>query len=162
MLYFIEQKDVVMEKQPNLGMVLKGHESSCYFLLHFCIIRQVELSKIIAKKYNGLSDEKKAKYLEIAKKQMEDYQEKMKKFMYVFRIKKLFDIYNPFAMFLNIRDAHPDYVPPKSKSAKAVAPRPPTPFNLFSDDKMEELLAEGVTLSDARFVLGLYSSFSAF
>jgi hypothetical protein len=64
--------------------------------------------------------------------------------------------------FLNIRDAHPDYVPPKSKYAKAVAPRPPTPFNLFSDEKMEELLAEGVILSDARFVLGQYSSFSAF
>ena len=86
MLFFIEQKEAVMEEQPNLGMVLKCQESSCYIVWHFCIIRQVEVSKIIGKMYNGLSDEKKAKYLEIAKKQMEDYQEKMKKFMYVFRI----------------------------------------------------------------------------
>ena len=53
--------------------------------------------------------------------------------------------------FLNIRDAHPDDVPPKSKNAKAVAPRPPTPFNLFSDEKMTQLPVEGMSASEARF-----------
>ena len=86
MLYFIEQKDVVMEKQPNLGMVLKCQESSCYIVWHFCIIRQVEVSKIIGKMYNGLSEQKKTKYLAIAEKQKEAYEGKKTNFMYVFRI----------------------------------------------------------------------------
>jgi hypothetical protein len=32
MLFFIEQKDAVMKKQPNLGMELKCQESSCYLV----------------------------------------------------------------------------------------------------------------------------------
>jgi upstream-binding transcription factor len=107
--------------------------------------------------YNGLSDLKKTKYLELARKQMEEYQEQMKKFMYVFSIRKLFNPYNAFVILLNIRDAHPDYVLQKSKSAKAVPPKIPTPFNLFSDEKIVELLAEGMTWSDARF--GLFQHF---
>ena len=86
MLFFIEQKEAVMEEQPNLGMVLKCQESSCYIVWHFCIIRQVEVSKIIGKMYNGLSEQKKTKYLAIAEKQKEAYEGKMRKFMYVFRI----------------------------------------------------------------------------
>jgi hypothetical protein len=86
MLYFIEQKDAVMEKRPNLGMVLKCQESPCYIVRPFCIIRQAQVSQIIGQMYNDLSDKKKTKYSKKAKKEKEDYQEKMKKFKYVFRI----------------------------------------------------------------------------
>jgi hypothetical protein len=75
-----------MKKQPNLGMELKCQESSCYLVWHFCIIRQVEISKIIGKMYNGLSNQKKTKYLAIAEKHKEAYEGKMRKFMFVSRI----------------------------------------------------------------------------
>ena len=56
-----------------------------------------------------------------------------------------------FAVLLNIRDAHPDYILPTSKqTAKAVPPKPPTPFKLFSEEKMAKFLAEGMTSSEAR------------
>ncbi|XP_046440681.1 nucleolar transcription factor 1-like isoform X1 [Daphnia pulex] len=109
MLFYMEQKDAVLEKQPGLGMT--------------------ELSKIIAKMYHELSDRKKTKYSELAEKEKEAYQEKMKKFM----------------------DAHPDYILPKSKqTSKAVPPKPPTPFKLFSDEKMPKFVGEGMSLTEAR------------
>ncbi|XP_046643236.1 nucleolar transcription factor 1-like isoform X2 [Daphnia pulicaria] len=109
MLFYMEQKDAVLEEQPGLGMT--------------------ELSKIIAKMYNELSDRKKMKYSELAEKEKEAYQEKMKKFM----------------------DAHPDYILPKSKqTSKAVPPKPPTPFKLFSDEKMPKFVGEGMSLTEAR------------
>jgi upstream-binding transcription factor len=43
----------------------------------------MELSKFIAKMYHALSDQKKTKYLEMAKKEKQTYQEKMREFMYV-------------------------------------------------------------------------------
>ena len=56
-----------------------------------------------------------------------------------------------FAVLLNIRNAHPDYILPTSKqAAKAVPPKPPTPFKLFSEEKMAKFLAEGMTSSEAR------------
>ncbi|XP_046457776.1 nucleolar transcription factor 1-like isoform X2 [Daphnia pulex] len=109
MLFYMEQKDAVLEEQPGLGMT--------------------ELSKIIAKMYHELSDRKKMKYSELAEKEKEAYQEKMKTFM----------------------DAHPDYILPKSKqTSKAVPPKPPTPFKLFSDEKMPKFVGEGMSLTEAR------------
>ncbi|KAI9557323.1 hypothetical protein GHT06_017151 [Daphnia sinensis] len=109
MLFYMEQKDAVLEKQPGLGMT--------------------ELSKIIAKMYHELNDRKKQKYAEMAEKEKEAYLEKMKKFT----------------------EAHPDYVIPKSKhSSKPVPPKLPTPFKLFSDDKMAKLLAQGMSVTEAK------------
>ena len=45
----------------------------------------MELSKVIGKMYHALSEQKKTKYLEMAKKETQAYQEKMKKFMYISR-----------------------------------------------------------------------------
>lgn len=109
MLFYMEQKDAVLEKQPGLGMT--------------------ELSKIIAKMYHELNDRKKQKYSEMAEKEKEAYLEKMRKFT----------------------EAHPDYVVPKSKqSSKPVPPKLPTPFKLFSDDKMAKLLAQGMSVTEAK------------
>ena len=79
-----------------------------------------------------------------------------------------------FAVLLNIRDAHPDYILPTSKqTAKAVPPKPPTPFKLFSEEKMAKFLAEGMTSREARFehsylmreeniVFDFFSTYSSF
>lgn len=55
--------------------------------------------------------------------------------------------------FQNIfcRDDHPEYVLPKSKqAAKAVPPKLPTPFKLFSDAKMTKFQSEGLSTAAAR------------
>ncbi|EFX69683.1 hypothetical protein DAPPUDRAFT_258227 [Daphnia pulex] len=50
-----------------------------------------------------------------------------------------------------MKDAHPDYILPKYKqTSKAVPPKPPTPFKLFSDEKMPTFVGEGMSLTEAR------------
>ena len=90
MLFYMEQKDAVLEKQPDLGMVLEGRQSSIYLNWPFLYqhIPQSELRKIISKMYYELSEDKKRKYLEIAEKLQKAYKEEMKKFQYVSRILK--------------------------------------------------------------------------
>ena len=79
------------------------------------------------------------------------------------------------AFLLNIRKAHPDDFLSKSKqTAKAVPPKPAkNPFRLFREEKMETLLAEGMTSREARFehsylmreeniVFAFFSTYSSF
>jgi len=61
MIFYMEKKDEILEKQPGLGMT--------------------ELSKVIAKQYNEMNDRKKQKYTEQAKKEKELFELKLKKFM---------------------------------------------------------------------------------
>ena len=81
MLFYMEKKDDVLEKQPGLGMVIsfKNNESIKCNQIYFH--QQTELSKVIAKMYNEMSDRKKEKYSEQAKVQKEQYELKVRKFM---------------------------------------------------------------------------------
>ena len=88
----------------------------------------------------------------MAEKEKEAYQERMKKFMYISTIFEIESLKCINILCVIVRDAHPDYILPKSKqTAKAVPPKPPTPFKLFSDEKIAKLLAEGMTSTEARF-----------
>jgi len=90
-----------------------------------------ELSKVIAKMYNEMSDRKKEKYIEQAKVEKEQYELKVRKFM----------------------DEHPDYIPLKNEKLqqqKLLPPKAPTPFRMYTDAKMPKLIAEGLTMADAK------------
>ena len=100
--------------------------------------------------YHELSERKKQKYMDKAEKAKEEYQGKMKKFMYVVCYYQYGFQYCFLTLFnLFSRETHPDYILPKSKqTAKAVPPKVPTPFRLFSDAKMKTF--DGVPISEAR------------
>jgi len=110
MIFYMEKKDEILEKQPGLGMT--------------------DLSKVIAKLYNEMNDRKKLKYTEQAKKEKEQFEIKLKKFML----------------------DHPDYIPLKSEKfpMKALPPKVPTPFKLYSDAKIGKFLAEAANANEAR------------
>jgi len=111
MLFYMEKKDEVLENQPGLGMT--------------------DLSKVIAKLYNEMSERKKEKYTEQAKIEKEQYELKVRKFM----------------------EDHPDYVPLKSEKLqqlKRQPPKAPTPFKLYLDAKLPKLIAEGLSAADAK------------
>merc|ERR1712136_726159 len=80
--------------------------------------------------YNEMNERKKQKYTEQAKKEKEQFELKLKKFML----------------------DHPDYIPLKSEKMpmKALPPKAPTPFKLFCDSKMSKFQAEGMNGNEAR------------
>jgi len=110
LIFYMDKKNEVMISQPGLAMI--------------------DMSKVIAKMYSTLSDKKKSKYTELAKKEKEQYEIKLKKFL----------------------QDHPDYVPLKSSGApiKAVAPKPPTPYKLYCDAMMTKFEQEGLHNLEAK------------
>ena len=103
--------------------------------------------------FREINEQEKQKYVDKAEKAKEEYQEKMKTFKYVVCYYQYGFQYCFLTLFnLFLRKTHPDYILPKSKhqTAKAVPPKAPTPFRLFSDAKMETFETDGVPSSQAR------------
>lgn len=101
--------------------------------------------------YHELSERKKQKYSDKAEKAKEQYQEKMKQFMYDLISRYMLHLFNSVIYLLLFREAHPDYVLPKSKqSAKPVPPKLPTPFKLFTDAKMPGFISNKIPIAEAR------------
>ena len=86
LIFYMDKKNEVMISQPGLAMVTKLWNwifwSNCFNCIHFFSkTHQIDMSKVIAKMYSTLSDKKKSKYTELAKKEKEQYEIKLKKFL---------------------------------------------------------------------------------
>ena len=111
MIFSSEKKSQVLETQPEMTAT--------------------ELTKTMEKMYNEMDDQGKQIYIEKAKKDKEQFELKLNKFML----------------------DHPQY-PARPKSAKmavkATAPKAPTPFKLFSITKMADIHAGSRNGNEAR------------
>jgi len=93
-------------------------------------LAMTDLTKVIAEQYRNLDTKKKAQYVEKAKKAKEEYAKMSKKFI----------------------EDHPEVDAAKLGLLKALPPKAPTPFKLYSDSRVNKLVAEGKTKVEAREV----------